>query len=140
MDVLKGSDYLAEFTSEFTSVAPREVIYRDTLRRRLLLCLFALGTNLGIRAIVATGQHCESEAALRHVRRHFINRDSPRRTLAKLVRWRGCRRAQVWWAGLVRGPIVAAGDRGHHSRWCSAAAEADGQLGLELCLLGATGR
>ena len=54
LDVLKDSDYLAEFTAEFTSVASREVIDRDTLRRRLLLCLFALGTNMGIKAIVAT--------------------------------------------------------------------------------------
>ena len=48
------------------------MIDRETLRRRLLLCLFALGTNMGIKAIVATGEHGETEAALRHVRRHFI--------------------------------------------------------------------
>ena len=32
-----------------------------------LLCLFALGTNMGIKAIVATGEHGESEAARRRV-------------------------------------------------------------------------
>ena len=79
LDVLKDSDFLAEFTNEFTSVASREVIDRDTLRRRLLLCLFALGTNMGIKAIVSTGEHGETEAALRHVRRHFITRDNLRR-------------------------------------------------------------
>ncbi len=47
--------------------------------------LFALGTNPGIRAIVATGEHGESEAALRHVRRHFITVDKPRATVTKLV-------------------------------------------------------
>jgi hypothetical protein len=67
LDVLKD----AEFLTEFTSVASREVIDRDTLRRRLLLCLFALGTNTGIKAIVATGEHGETETALRHVRRHL---------------------------------------------------------------------
>ena len=36
----------------------------------LLLVLFALGTNIGIRQVVATGEHGETEAALRHVRRH----------------------------------------------------------------------
>ena len=60
LDVLKDADFLAEFTDEFTSVASREVIDRDTLRRRLLLCLFALGTNMGIKAIVATGEHGEA--------------------------------------------------------------------------------
>lgn len=41
---------------------------RDVLRRRLLLALFALGTNMGIKRIVATGEHGETEATLRRVR------------------------------------------------------------------------
>ncbi len=69
LDVLEDADFLTDFTAEFTSMASREVIDRDTLRRRLLLDLFALGTNMGIRAIVNTGEHAESEAALRHMRR-----------------------------------------------------------------------
>jgi hypothetical protein len=46
LDVLKDADFL----TDFTSVASREVIDRDTLRKRLLLDLFALGTNMGICA------------------------------------------------------------------------------------------
>lgn len=45
-------------------MATREATPRDVLRRRLLLVLFALGTNMGIKRIVATGGHGESEAAL----------------------------------------------------------------------------
>ncbi|MGW9307001.1 Tn3 family transposase [Saccharomonospora azurea] len=97
LDVLKDSDFLTEFTTEFTSVASREVIDRDTLRRRLLLCLFALGTNMGIKAIVATGEHGETEAALRHVRRHFITRDNLRRAIAKLVNATFEVRDPNWW-------------------------------------------
>ncbi len=77
LDALKNADFLTEFTTEFASVASREVIDPATLRRRLLLCLFALGTNMGIRAIVATGEHGESEAALRHVRQHYITPGQP---------------------------------------------------------------
>ncbi len=97
LDVLKDSDFLADFSTEFTSVASREVIDRDTLRRRLLLCLFALGTNMGIKAIVATGEHGETEAALRHVRRHFINRDNLRCAIAKLVNATFTARDPNWW-------------------------------------------
>jgi hypothetical protein len=50
LDVLKEADYLTDLTAEFQTVASREITSRDTLRRRLLL--FALGTNMGIRAIV----------------------------------------------------------------------------------------
>ena len=95
--MLKDSDFLAEFTSEFSSVASREVIDRETLRRRLLLCLFALGTNMGLKAIVATGEHGENEAALRHVRRHFITRDNLRRAIAKLVNATFDARDPAWW-------------------------------------------
>ena len=97
LDVLKDSDYLTDFTAEFASVASREVIDRDTLQRRLLLCLFALGTNMGIRAIVATGEHGESEAALRHVRRHFVTRDNLRRAITKLVSATFAARDPNWW-------------------------------------------
>ncbi|WP_443111371.1 Tn3 family transposase [Amycolatopsis sp. A1MSW2902] len=97
LDVLKDSDFLADFTAEFTSVASRENLDRDTLRRRLLLCLFALGTNMGIKAIVDTGEHGETEAALRHVRRHFITRDNLRRAIAKLVNATFEARDPHWW-------------------------------------------
>jgi hypothetical protein len=59
LDVLKNSDFLTGFTEEFSSVAAYERIDRDILQRRPLLALFALGTNMGIRAIVATGEHGE---------------------------------------------------------------------------------
>ena len=97
LDVLKDADFLADFTTEFTSVASREVLDRHTLRRRLLLCLFGLGTNMGIKAIVSTGAHSESEAALRHVRRHFITRDNLRRAIAKLVNATFESRDPAWW-------------------------------------------
>ena len=86
LDVLKDADFLAGFTDEFTTRRhPGDASTAHTLRRRLLLCLFALGTNMGIKAIVATGEHGETEAPLRHVRRHFVTRDNLRRAIAKLV-------------------------------------------------------
>lgn len=97
LDVLKDADLLTDFTAEFASVASRESLDRDTLRRRLLLDLFALGTNMGIRAIVNTGEHSESEVALRHVRRHFITRDNLRRATRKLVNTTFAARDPNWW-------------------------------------------
>lgn len=97
LDVLKDAEFLTEFTREFASVAGHERIPREVLRRRLLLCLFALGTNMGIRAIVATGEHGESEAALRHVRRHFITTDNLRRAIVRLVNETFETRDPTWW-------------------------------------------
>jgi hypothetical protein len=49
LDVLKEAALLTGFDGEFPSVASREVTDPDALRRRLLLVLFGLGTNVGIR-------------------------------------------------------------------------------------------
>ncbi|MFE5560211.1 Tn3 family transposase [Streptomyces sp. NPDC056544] len=97
LDVLKNADFLTAFTDEFSSVAAYERIDRDTLQRRLLLALFGLGKNMGIRAIVATGEHGESEAALRHVRRHFITVDNLRAAVTKLVNATFAARDTAWW-------------------------------------------
>ncbi|MFE1327044.1 Tn3 family transposase [Streptomyces sp. NPDC058735] len=97
LDVLKNADFLSGFTDEFSSVAAYERIDRATLQRRLLLALSALGTNMGIRAIVATGEHGETEAALRHVRRHFITVDNLRAAVTKLVNATFAARDTAWW-------------------------------------------
>nr|WP_325100375.1 Tn3 family transposase [Streptomyces broussonetiae] len=97
LDVLTNADFDAGFTDEFASVAGYDRIDRAVLQRRLLLALFALGTNMGIRAIVATGEHGESEAALRHVRRHFITVDNLRAAVRKLVNATFAARDTAWW-------------------------------------------
>lgn len=102
LDVLKEADYLTDLTAEFQTVASREITSRDTLRRRLLLVLFALGTNMGIRAIVdsATGERggpVETEAALRRVRRLYVNRENLRSAITKLVNATLAVRDSEWW-------------------------------------------
>ena len=97
LDVLKEADNLSGFTEEFSSVASREITDRATLRRRLLLVLFALGTNMGIKQLTATGEHGETEATLRRVRRLFVNRDNLRRAVARLVNATFATRDTAWW-------------------------------------------
>jgi TnpA family transposase len=97
LDVLKECDFLTGFLDEFVSIASRENLDRDTVRRRLLLCLFGLGTNMGIKAIADTGGHLETERELRHVRRHYITRDNHRRAIGKLVNATLDARNPHWW-------------------------------------------
>nr|MDQ3316412.1 Tn3 family transposase [Actinomycetota bacterium] len=97
LDVLKEAALLTGFTEEFPSVASREVTDPESLRRRLLLVLFGLGTNVGIRQVVATGEHGETEATLRRVRRTRVNRDNLRRAIARLVNATFEVRDELWW-------------------------------------------
>jgi len=97
LDMLKETDWLVDFTSQFTSVATRERIPKADLQRRLLLVLFALGTNLGIRAVVNGGDHGETEAALRRIRRMFLTRDNLRAAIALVVSETFARRDEAWW-------------------------------------------
>jgi len=67
LDMLTEADHHVGLIDCFPSIATREATPAGTLRERLLLVLFALGTNTGIKHL-ASGEHGHSEAALRHVR------------------------------------------------------------------------
>jgi TnpA family transposase len=97
LDILKETDLLTGFTDEFTTVATRETVPRAALRRRLLLVLFALGTNMGIREMSATGDHDETEAALRRVRYLYITRDQLRAAVTRVVNATFAVRDRGWW-------------------------------------------
>ncbi|MGW0424699.1 Tn3 family transposase [Streptomyces sp. NPDC003015] len=87
--------------AEFTSVATREMLSKDVLRRRLLLVLFGLGTNMGIKRVAVTGKHGESEATLRRVRHLFVNRANMRSAL----RYRPAADQDDQWPNL--GPVLS---------------------------------
>ena len=100
LDVIKEADRLCGFTDEFASVASREIVERASLRRRLLLVLYALATNTGIRHVVdavdgqATG---DTEATLRRVRRLWVNRENLRAAVTRVVNATLDARDRSWW-------------------------------------------
>ena len=53
IDVLKEAELDIEFTNLFHTVASRENLSEEVLRFRLILCLYAIGTNAGIKAVSA---------------------------------------------------------------------------------------
>lgn len=85
MDFLKELNFVTDFTDAFTTVATREATRREVIRKRLLLVLYTLGTNVGIKRVADGGRHGETEAALRATRHLFINRDNLRNAIATLV-------------------------------------------------------
>lgn len=84
LDILKEADLRVNFTQYFQSVAQREIINQATLQKRLLLVLYAIGTNAGLTRIIA-GDHGEKYDDLLYVKRRFVRKESLRQAIANLV-------------------------------------------------------
>lgn len=84
LDVLKETDLRVKFSDHFTSVAQRECLDRATLQKRLLLALYALGTNAGFNR-VAAGDHGETYHDLMYVKRRFLRKEALRQANASVV-------------------------------------------------------
>jgi len=84
LDYLKETDLRVGFTACFASTASREVLEREVLRKRLLLCLHGLGTNTGLKR-ASVGTHGETYADLLYVRRRFIQKEHLRAAIAQVA-------------------------------------------------------
>lgn len=73
LDVLKETEMRLQFTDHFKSMGNREALAPEDLRKRLLLCLYAAGTNLGIKRM-AHGEHGVGYFDLLYVRRKFLSK------------------------------------------------------------------
>lgn len=84
LDVVKEADLRVGFTEAFTSMAQREFIDPANLRKRLLLCLYGLGTNTGLKRI-AGGNHGIGYEEMLYVRRRFITKEHLRQAIAHVA-------------------------------------------------------
>lgn len=99
LDMVKETDLRISFTDHFTTATAREHLDRPTLQRRLLLCIFGLGTNMGLKR-VGPGDHGETYRDLLYTRRRFITRDKLRAAIAKVVNAIFAARVpQIWGEG-----------------------------------------
>lgn len=84
LDVLKEADLRVGFTNLFKTVADREILDRSTLQRRLLLCLYGMGTNTGLKRI-SGNRHGISYKELLHVRRHYVHKAALRNAISQVA-------------------------------------------------------
>ena len=84
LDVLKETDLQLNFTKAFQSGTGREHLDPHTLRRRLLLCLYSLGTNTGLKCVVSR-EGFEDYKDLLYVRRRFIFVEQLRQAISQVV-------------------------------------------------------
>lgn len=83
LDILKETDLRVDFTRNFKSMGTREIIDTESLQKRLLLCLYGMGTNTGLKRI-NTGINGENYHDLLYVRRRYIQKDQLRSAIAEV--------------------------------------------------------
>jgi len=99
LDILKEADLRVHFTEQIKTVAVREAIDRETIQKRLILSLYGLGTNTGLKRISA-GEHGESYKDLLYIRRKFIHKDNLRNAIADVVNAiMASKRQEIWGDG-----------------------------------------
>ena len=84
IDIFKEVDLRLNFTAAFRTTASREVLDPALLQRRLLLCLFGIGTNVGLKC-VASQQPGVTVEELRYVKRRFVQKEALRTAIAEVV-------------------------------------------------------
>lgn len=84
IDIIKEVDLRLNFTTAFRTAASREMLEPAVLQRRLLLCLFGIGTNIGLKR-VASQQPSVSFDELRYVKRRFVQKEALRAAIAEIV-------------------------------------------------------
>ncbi|MCB8972602.1 MAG: Tn3 family transposase [Ardenticatenaceae bacterium] len=99
LDILKEVDLRVNFTANFPSLTGQERLSPEEKQKRLLLCLFGLGTNTGLTS-VSMGDHGASYANLQYVRRRFIAKAALRQSISDVVnRTLAVRQPQIWGDG-----------------------------------------
>jgi TnpA family transposase len=84
LDVLKEADLRIGFTRHFKSPGTREALEADTLRKRLLLCLYGLGTNTGLSRI-SVGDHGQSYQDLVYIHRRYLHQEALHQAIAEVA-------------------------------------------------------
>jgi len=84
IDVVKETSLDTGLLDAFATSGERVVLDPETLARRLILCLYGLGTNAGLKR-VAAGVEGVSYKELLHVRRRFIHAEALRTACARVA-------------------------------------------------------
>jgi TnpA family transposase len=96
LDVLKEAALRTGFLDEFQTAGDWVTLGPEVLQRRLLLCLYGLGTNTGLKRISA-GTTDASYAELLHVHDRFLRKEGLRAAIARLTNATLAARNPVVW-------------------------------------------
>lgn len=121
LDILVEADRQVNFAGFFQSSGQRHVLSPEEAQRRLLLVLFSLGTNLGIKRIHSAAKPECSYADLRYFRKRFVTATALREAIIAVVnRILEIRNPEIWGRGTAcasDGKQLGAWDQNLMTEW-----------------------
>ena len=113
LDILKETDLRVRFTDRFHTQTLRENLDRAMIQKRLLLGLYGLGTNIGLKRVCA-GDQSESYRDVLYICRRFLTKDALRAAIADVATaiFR-VRRPDIWGEGTT----ACASDSKKYAAW-----------------------
>ena len=84
IDILKEVELEIKFTEKLQTKASRKNLEKEVLRYRLLLCLYAIGTNTGLKCISSANDNAQY-SELRYVKRRFLTVDNVRQAIVEII-------------------------------------------------------
>ena len=84
LDMFKESALLTGCLDCFQSTGSREALDPELLQKRLLLCIYGMGTNIGLKRLAGVDPNIDAEQ-LRYTRRRYLHKDHMRAAIAQVV-------------------------------------------------------
>jgi len=110
IDILKEAVLRTGCLADVSAVAGSGTLPVDVLAERLMLAIYAYGTNTGIRAVAAGGGHGHTEDEIRYVRRRYLTRDTAQAVAIGIANATFTARQQSVWG---EGSTAVASDSTH---------------------------
>lgn len=85
IDILKEAAFRVGFLEQFQGAGSREAIPKATLYKRLLLCLYGIGTNTGIKSVSNLNGMGELYDDLRYVKKRYITAEYVRFAIQDVI-------------------------------------------------------
>jgi hypothetical protein len=96
LDIVKETELRVGFTKVFKSVTAWHSLPPDELQKRLLLCLYGWGTNIGLKR-VSLAEPRISHHDLVYIHQRFLQRDALRQAIAAVANATfAARQAHIW--------------------------------------------
>jgi TnpA family transposase len=82
VDVLKESSLRTDFLKHFKSFGNREILDKEILSKRLLLVLYGLGSNIGVKRMA---NYKNSYSNLLYIKRKYVDKDNLMNAISEIV-------------------------------------------------------